>query len=173
MPATPQTASLHRNCTRIIERVQATGLAVCRAGPVVALHVATLTGEVIITVAEAVFVAAARGPRDHNGNPWREFAEINTAGDRPFAPILLADAAAVPVGRIIRQNSHPEALKHAAIELKKSGGSPLSYGALCAQAGCNYHGFVSWRRRNGFFRPRLPEICRPAPRPRTPDPILP
>lgn len=59
------------NVTATIARHAAVGVDVCRAADMVAMHFHTPRGIVHVTIGEAAFVAAARGPADSNGNPWR------------------------------------------------------------------------------------------------------
>lgn len=55
--------------TDIVSRIHATGLAVTTAGALVALHLATPQGIVVVTMDRATF-AAARAERDHHGMPF-------------------------------------------------------------------------------------------------------
>lgn len=72
---TPSSSS-SRNITGIAARFHAGSLAVCREGGVVALHLGTPEGEVLVTMREKDFVRGARGRCDHNGNPFRSLDEI-------------------------------------------------------------------------------------------------
>lgn len=84
--AAPNSISNARpNVTATIARHVAVAVDVCRAGDLVALHLHTTRGTVTVTIGEAAFVAAARGPVDSNGNPWRtgqmDDARLKPAGE--------------------------------------------------------------------------------------------
>lgn len=68
---------MSRNVTKIASRHHAGAVHVCRVGSTVALHFSTPEGEVLITMRERDFVAGARGPVDHNGNPFRNPTQLD------------------------------------------------------------------------------------------------
>lgn len=68
---------MSRNVTKIVARFTAGSLNVCRVGSTVALHLNTPEGEVVVTMRERDFIQGARGPVDHNGNPFRSADQID------------------------------------------------------------------------------------------------
>lgn len=147
MASTPESSSKKPNCTAVADRFHADAFAVCRQGSIVALHVYTRQGEIIVTVAEGEFLREARGATDHNGNPWRELLDPKQRDE-----VLQADVAQISAEKSQRQPSQftPEVeQKFFAIEKKKLAGSPLSFRILCDEAGVSSAAFYSWRVRTG------------------------
>ena len=72
IPALPSSpAGARPRVTDIVSRIHATGLAVTTAGALVALHLATPQGIVVVTMDRPTF-AAARAERDHHGMPFEQ-----------------------------------------------------------------------------------------------------
>ena len=73
----------------VIARHQAQALAVTTAGDAAALHCHTKQGTIVITLPLSVFIAAARGEKDANGQPFSAPATSRQA-------VFEADAEALP-----------------------------------------------------------------------------
>ncbi len=89
MPATTS----RPNATKVCAIYEAGSISVCRAGDLVALHIHTTSGEVIVRMAERQFVVDCRGPRDANGNTLRTFEQLDEQS-RHNAEKLIADKQA-------------------------------------------------------------------------------
>lgn len=106
-----QAASRRPNVTAVIGRHTALSLDVCKADGLVAIHAHTACGVVIFTLAEAEFIAKARGPLDSNDNPWRpsgalvkaRLEELDAAATAPKyappAPVTTPLPAVAPLPR--------------------------------------------------------------------------
>jgi len=68
--ATSSPIASARRMTDVIGRAHALQIDVCRAGTMVALHLATAGGVIVITADYEVFARGCRGPRDHNRHPF-------------------------------------------------------------------------------------------------------
>ena len=85
-----------RKCTEVIGRFHAGSLDVCREGAIVALHMATPAGVLVVTLDEREFVTKARGRADYHGHPFRNLSDLNPPanpkaqmlGDAPEKPRL-------------------------------------------------------------------------------------
>lgn len=71
-----------RKVTDVLASFDAGQIAPCRVGSVVALHIGTPQGEIIVRIAEKEFIKSCRGPADHHGNPWRTLEELKAAHER-------------------------------------------------------------------------------------------
>lgn len=135
--------------TDIAARFAAGSLAVCREGAVVALHIGTPQGEVVVTMGELDFVRAARGPRDHNGNLFRSLDQIDVE-TRHAAEATTPLSVAAPRKPMVPRGTNAD--KYAAVQRAKDAGSHLTYGALCAQIGVPIGSFYGWRSTHGLAR---------------------
>lgn len=79
MPPTASDAikNTRPRCTGVAARFHAGSLAVCREGAIVALHLGTPEGTVIVTMRERDFLRGARGPVDHHGHPFRTIEQLD------------------------------------------------------------------------------------------------
>lgn len=72
--------------TDVIGRHHAVDIAVCKQAELVALHLTTSRGVVVVTTSLHEFTQKCRGPRDHNGNRLPLFAPFALPEKKPAEP---------------------------------------------------------------------------------------
>lgn len=131
-------SATRRRCTATVGRAHANALAVCKFGQLIALHCATAAGEIIITVDEADFNAACRGPRDHNGNPFTAPVEHIKPADLPPPPDR-------PKWRRKRSPEYVAAMQRILAVYEQSDLPVGAIKAACAREGMTVANFHAWR----------------------------
>ncbi|MBC8009958.1 MAG: hypothetical protein H7067_07665 [Burkholderiales bacterium] len=99
----PAATSARRRVTDVRARLFAQGMAVTTAGVLVALHLHTDSGTVVVTMTRTVF-AAARAERDANGMPFRALA-AEVAPPEPIDPPASTPPPSHEVGVVVGETS--------------------------------------------------------------------
>jgi len=146
----PSPLKTGRRITDVIGTFFATSIDVCRAGDRVALHLATTSGEIVITLAAREFVLKCRGVRDHNLNPLPNpidvlRAEARERQARSLEPAPLPTETAAPVKRRRKSPAAAAEFERAWTMLKAS--PALSVRQVAEICGVNASCLSTWATR--------------------------